>query len=53
MGLSQGGNDSKSKNARVVFLVHDTLSQCEAIIIKLFKYYVETDKKNFCIGLSV
>ena len=24
------GNNSKTKNARVVFLVHDTLSQCDA-----------------------
>ena len=25
-----GGNNSKTKNARVAFLVHDTVSQCDA-----------------------
>ena len=28
-GITSGGNNSKTKNARVVFLVHDTLSYCD------------------------
>ena len=30
MEPSQGVNNSKTKNARVVFLVYDTSSQCDA-----------------------
>ena len=29
-GTKSSGNNSKTKNARVVFLVHDTSSQCDA-----------------------
>ena len=29
-GIKSRGNNSKTKNARVVFLVHDTSSQCDA-----------------------
>ena len=28
-GIKSRGNNSKTKNARVVFLVHDTLSYCD------------------------
>ena len=29
LGIKSRGNNSKTKNARVVFLVHDTLSYCD------------------------
>ena len=35
MELSQWGNNSKTKNARVVFLVYDTSSQCDACTCKV------------------
>ena len=35
MDLSQGENNAKSENARVVFLVHDTLSGCDACTRKV------------------
>ena len=34
-GAKSRGNNSKSKNARVVFLVHDTSSQCDACTRKV------------------
>ena len=30
-GTKSRGNNSKTKNARVVFLVHDTLSECDIV----------------------
>ena len=42
MELSQWGNNyfkkQKCKNARVVFLVHDTSSQCDALPVKFYEY---------------
>ena len=39
MEPSDGGNNSKIKNARVFFLVHDTSSQCDACTGKVSGIY--------------
>ena len=38
-GTKSREDNSKTKNARVVFLVHDTLSQCDACTCKVSRIY--------------